>query len=93
VRHVVAVRQLTNGGYLFEVSETELGLIKAALEQTERVSRFGIEVLEGAHKPKDGRRSENTRLRREIDGLAVREASLRSLHATIAAAAPGEEVA
>ena len=40
---MATVRQLTNGGYLVEISETELALIKTALEQTERVSRFGIE--------------------------------------------------
>ena len=39
VSQVVAVRQLISGEYLIQVSETELALIKTALERTERVSR------------------------------------------------------
>ncbi len=90
---MAAVRQLTSGGYLVQVSETELALIKTALEQTGRVSRFGMEVLDGADQDRHGRRAENARLRREIEALAIREASLRSLHETMAEAELGEEVA
>ena len=90
---MAAVRQLTSGGYLVKVSETELALIKIALEQTERVSRFGMEVLDEADHDSHGRRGDNTRLRREIDALAIREASLRSLHETIAETERGDEVA
>ena len=93
VRHVAAVSPLTNGGYLVEISETELELIKTALEQTERVARFGMEVLDGADPARDVRRVGNTRLRREVHALALREASLRSLQRGLAEAEPGEKVA
>ena len=90
---MAAVRQLTSGGYLVQVNETELALIKTALEQTGRVSRFGMEVLDGTDQDMRGRRAENARLRREIEALAIREASLRSLHETMAEPERGEEVA
>ncbi len=90
---VAAVSPLANGGYLVEISETELELIKTALEQTERVARFGIKVLNGADPATDGRRVENTRLRREVHALALREASLRSLQRALSVAEPGELVA
>jgi hypothetical protein len=93
VSQMAAVRQLTSGRYLVQVSETELALIKTALEQTGRVSRFGIDVLDQAHHDRHGRRVENTRLRREIAALAIREASLGSLHESMAETEPGEEVA
>jgi hypothetical protein len=89
---MAAVRQLTSGGYLVQVSETELALIKTALAQTERVSRFGMEVL-GPDHDRHSRRVESTRLRREIEALAIREASLRSLHKSMAEAERGDEVA
>jgi hypothetical protein len=50
-----------------------------ALETTERVSRFGMEVLDKADQAMDGRRPDTVRLRREIEALAIREASVRSL--------------
>jgi hypothetical protein len=90
---VAAVRQLTNGAYLVEVSDAELALIMTALEQTQRVWRFGIEVLDGADQDTDGRRVRNTRLRREVGALALREASLSSLQRALAAAEPSEKVA
>ena len=90
---VAAVRQLTSGEYLIQVSEAELALIKTALEQTERVSRFGMQALDGADQDRHGRRVENTRLRREIEALAMREASVRSLQETMAEVERGEEVA
>jgi hypothetical protein len=90
---VATVRRLTNGRYLVEISETELALIKAALEQNERVLRFGIEVMDGADQAADGRLVGNTRLRRELLALALREASLRSLQTAFAEPEPGEEVA
>jgi hypothetical protein len=90
---MAAVRQLTSDGYLLQVSETELALIKTALEQTGRMSHFGIEVLDEADHFKHGRRAQNTRLRREIEALAIREASLRSLHETMAEAKSAEKVA
>lgn len=90
---MAAVTQLTGGGYLVQVSETELALIKTALEQTGRVSHFGMEILDEADHYKHGRRAQNTRLRREIEALAIREALLRSLHENMAAAQSGEKVA
>ena len=93
VNEMAAVRQLTSGGYLVQVSETELALIRSALEHTGRVSRFGMEVLDRADHDRHGGRVENTRLRREIEALAIREASLRSLHETIAETERGDKVA
>lgn len=90
---MAVVRQLTSGGYLVQVSETELVLIKTALKQTQRVSRFGMDLLDGADHDRHRRPVDNTRLRREIEALAIREASLRSLHETMAEAGPGEKVA
>ena len=81
---MATVKQLTNGAYSVKVSETELSLIKTALQQTERVSRLGMEVLDEADQARDGKRLENGRLRREIEALAIREASLRSLQETMA---------
>jgi hypothetical protein len=62
---------------------TELALIKSAIDEAERVSRFGIEVLDEADHTRDAEPSENSKLRREIEALAMREASLRSLQKTL----------
>jgi hypothetical protein len=83
---VATVRQLPSGGFSVQVSESELGLIKTALKQTERLSRFGTEALDRADHASKGRRTENTRLRREAEALAMRETSLRSLQQTMAKA-------
>lgn len=80
------MRQLPRGGYSVQVSETELVLIKTALQQTERLSRFGMEALDATDLTTNGRRLEKTRLRREAEALAMREASLRSLQNTMAEA-------
>jgi hypothetical protein len=88
VRQVAIVTQLTDGGYQVEVSETELSLIASAVEEAERVSRFGIEVLDEADRRGDGRPAQPDRLRQKIDGLAMREASLRSLRKTMAEMSP-----
>ena len=77
VTQVARVRQLTGGGYQMTMTGTELALIKNALDEAERVSRFGMEVLDEVDTGRDGEASENSRLRREIDSLAMREASLR----------------
>lgn len=77
------VRQLTGGGYQVTMTGTELALIKGALDEAERVSRFGIEVLDEADHARDAEPSENSKLRREIEALAMREASLRSLQKTM----------
>lgn len=77
------VRELTGGGYQVTMTETELALIKTALDEAERVSRFGIDVLDEADQARDAEPGENSRLRREIEALAMREASLRSLQKTM----------
>jgi hypothetical protein len=87
---LATVRQLANGEYSVHVTEAEPSLMKTALETTERVSRFGMEVLDKADRAMDGRRPDNVRLRREIEALAIREASVRSLRKTMAAAEHGE---
>jgi hypothetical protein len=93
VSQVAAARQLSSGGYLVQLSEAELALIKTALGQDEQLSRFGIEVLSGADQAPDGGRPDKTRLRSEIEGLALREASLRVLRNAIATVEHGEDVA
>jgi hypothetical protein len=80
---VARVRELTGGGYQVTMTETELALIKTALDEAERVSRFGIDVLDDADQARDAQPGENSRLRREIETLAMREASLRSLQKTM----------
>ena len=80
---MATVRQQTSGGYQVTVTETELALIESALAEAERVSRFGIEVLNEADHVRDAEPSENSRLRREIEALAMREASLRWLQKTM----------
>jgi hypothetical protein len=81
---VASVKQLTGGGYRVTVTSSELSLIRSALDEAERVSRFGIEVLDEADRSRDGGNSADSRLLREIDALAMREASLRSLQKTMA---------
>ena len=84
VNQVATVNELASGGYQVLVSESELALMRTALAEAERVSRFGIEVLDEADRSRDGEPSVNSRLLQEIDGLAMREASLRSLQKTMA---------
>jgi hypothetical protein len=83
VSEVATVIEQASGGYQVTVTEPELVLIKAALAESERVSRFGIEVLDGAERGEDAMRPGNSRLRQEIETLAMREASLRSLQKTM----------
>jgi hypothetical protein len=80
---VATVKELTSGGYQLTVNGTELALLRSALDEAERVSRFGIEVLDGVDRGRECESSEDSRLLREIDGLAMREASLRSLQKTM----------
>jgi hypothetical protein len=84
VNQVASVKQLTSGGYRVTVTGSELSLIRSALDEAERVSRLGIEVLDEADRSRDSERSADNRLLREIDALAMREASLRSLQKTMA---------
>jgi len=80
---VARVMQLTGGGYQVTMTGTELALIKTTLDEAERVSRFGIEVLDGADQARDAEPAENSRIRQEIEALVMREASLSSLRKTL----------
>jgi len=80
---VARVSELTGDRYQVMVTATEFALIKNALSEAERVSRFGMEVLDDVDTSRDRAASENSRLRREIEALAMREASLRSLQKTM----------
>jgi hypothetical protein len=81
---VATVKQLTGREYQVTMTEPEFDLVKNALDQAERVSRFGMEVLDDADASRDGGPSVNSRLRLEIDALAMREASLICLQKTLA---------
>ena len=93
VNQVAIVKELTSGGYLVTVTGTELALISSALDEAERVTRFGIEVLDEADRGGDGEPSVDSPLLREIDVLAMREASLRSLQKTMAEVDGGGKLA
>jgi hypothetical protein len=81
---VATVRQQASGGYQVTVTKAEFALIKSALAEAGRMSRFAIEVLDEADQSRDAEPAENSRLRREIEALAIREASLRWLQKTMA---------
>jgi hypothetical protein len=83
VNQVARVSELTGGRYRVMMTGTEFALIKNALSEAERVSRFGMEVLDDVDTSRDSAPAENGRLRREIEALAMREASLRSLQKTM----------
>lgn len=83
VTQVARVMQLTGGEYQVTMTGTELALIKTTLDGAERVARFGMEVLDGADQARDAEPAENSRIRQEIEALAMREASLRSLRKTM----------
>ena len=90
---MASVRQLSRSQYQVMVTGTELALIRAALGEAERVSRFGMEVLDEVDNSHDGEPVANSRLREEIDALAMREASLRSLQKTMAEVDRGGKLA
>jgi hypothetical protein len=81
---VATVKQLTASRYQVTMTGTELALMRNALHEAERVSRFGIEVLDDVDNNPDAEPSENGRLRREIGALAMREISLKELQETMA---------
>jgi hypothetical protein len=83
VTTVATVKQQSGGEYQVTVSESELTLIKNALDEAERVARFGMEVLDEVDPDRDAEPPVDSRLRQEIEGLAMREASLRSLQKTM----------
>jgi hypothetical protein len=72
------VKRIAGSEYLLTMTGTELDLIRSALREAERLSRFGMKVLDQADRSQNGS-PKNSRLRQTIDALAVREASLRSL--------------
>jgi hypothetical protein len=80
---VARVRQLTGDEFQLTMTGTELALIKTSLGEAERVSRFGIEVLDDVDRARDGHPAGNSRLEREIGALMMREASLKSLQKTM----------
>jgi hypothetical protein len=53
---------------------TELAFVRNALTEAQRVSRFGMEVLDDVDNCPDAEPSEKSRLRHEIEALAMREA-------------------
>jgi hypothetical protein len=83
VGSVARVSELTGDRYQVMVTATEFALIKNALSEAERVSRFGMEVLDDVDASRDSAPAENSRLRHEIEALAMREALLRSLQKTM----------
>jgi hypothetical protein len=93
VNQVATVKELTSGGYQLTVSRAELALLRSALDEAERVSRFGIEVLDGVDRSQDSKSSEDSRLLREIDALAMREASLSWLQKAMAEVEGGGKLA
>jgi hypothetical protein len=80
---VATVKQLAASRYQITMTETELVLVKNALAGAERASRFGMAVLDDVDTSPGAEPSEDSRLRREIEALAMREASLRSLQKTM----------
>jgi hypothetical protein len=88
---VARVSELTGDRYQVMVTATEFALMKNALGEAERVSRFGMEVLDDVDTSRDSALVENSRLRREIEALALREASLRSLQKTMSEIDRGRE--
>jgi hypothetical protein len=93
VTQVARVRHLTGGGYQVTMAGTELGLIKNALAEAERIARLGIDVLDGADQAGDEEPAENGQIRQEIDSLAMHEASLRSLQKTMSEVDDGKPTA
>jgi hypothetical protein len=93
VTQVARVRQLTGGGYQVTMAGTELGLIKNALAEAERIARLGIEVLDGADQAGDEEPTENSQIRQEVESLAMHEASLRSLQKTMSEVDSGKPTA
>jgi hypothetical protein len=87
------VKQLTASRYQVTMTGTELALVKNALAEAVRVSRFGMAVLADVDNSRDAEPSQNSRLRQEVEALAMREASLRSLQVTMAEVDHGGELA
>ena len=93
VSTVATVRQLAASRYQVTMTGAELALVKNALAEAERVSRFGMEVLDDVDSSPGAEPSENSRLRREIEALGMREASLRSMQKTLAEVDRGGDLA
>ena len=83
VSQVATVKQLAASRYEVTMTGTELALMRNALHEAERVSRFGKQVLADAGNSPEAYPTGNSRLRREVDALAMREISLRLLQKTM----------
>jgi hypothetical protein len=90
---VAQVKHANGGGYQVTVTGTEFALVNSALDDAERVSRFGIEVLDEADQARHAQPARAGRLPREIEALAICEAALRSLEKTMAEVDQGTDVA
>jgi hypothetical protein len=90
---VATVKQVTGSEYQVAMTATELAMVKNVLDGAERLSRFGIEVLADVDDSRDDDPSKDSRLWREIEILAMREASLRSLRKTLADVDRGDKLA
>jgi hypothetical protein len=90
---VARVTHSTSGCYQVAVTGTEFALVKNALDEARRVSRFGIEVLDKADQAGQAEPAKTSRLQREIEALEIREASLSSLRKTMAEVYPGGDAA
>ena len=80
---MATVKQLAASRYQVTLTGTQLALVRTALHEAERVSRFGKQVLDDVDNNLKAGPSENGRLRREVDALAMREISLRLLQKTM----------
>jgi len=81
---VARVTHFAGGGYQVTVTSAEFALVRKALGEARRLCRFGIEILDGADEATQAETAKTSRLRQEIEALAMREASLRSLQKTMA---------
>jgi hypothetical protein len=90
---VARVTHSSGGGYQVAVTGPEFALVKNALDEARQVSRFGIEVLDKADQAGQAEPAKTSRLRREIEALAIHEASLSSLQKTMAEVHPGSDAA
>jgi hypothetical protein len=90
---VATVKRRTGSEYQVTMTATELAMVRNALDGAERLSRFGIEVLADVDNSRDDDLPKDSRLWREIEVLAMREASLRSLRKTLTDVDRGDKLA
>jgi len=80
---VAIVKRTTSSEYQVTMTGTELALIRSALGEAERVCRLRMEVLDEEGRSQHGDSAEKCSPHHKIDGLAMREASLRWLRKTV----------